>query len=221
MKREEILILNNLEIKIQYKKIKNIILKVNERKQIIVSVPSRISKTEIYKFLESKNDWIQNTLNKYQKVNPSDFYYLGKKYEVEHIHTESKSPLYKIEGDMFKIFLHQGVPEKTKNRHLEKHFEEKLIEITRDFFEKWERNLGISKKSLEVKKMRGKWGYCHTRNHDICLNSELIKKDLKFIEYVVLHELCHILVPNHGPNFKNLLNIHMPDWKNIVKEYSI
>jgi len=126
-----------------------------------------------------------------------------------------------LENNLFNIYHHPGLPEKTINRYLEKHLEEKLIEVTREFFEKWEKSLNISKNSLTIKKMKGKWGYCHTKNHDICLNLELIKKDLKFIEYVVLHELCHILVPNHGPKFKSLLNTYMPNWKLIIKRYSI
>lgn len=221
MKQEEILNFKNLEIRIKYKKIRNIILKVKENQAILLSVPNKIKKEEILRFLDSRINWILIALDKYKNNNLNEFIYLGRKYETEHIHIESRTPIFKIEENVFRVYLHRGIPEKTKGRYLEKHFEDKLLEVTKDFFEKWERNLGVSKKSLEIKKMKGKWGYCHTRNHEICLNLDLIKKDLKFIEYVVLHELCHILVPNHGPKFKNLLNNHMPEWKKIVKEFSI
>ena len=63
--------------------------------------------------------------------------------------------------------------------------------------------------------MKGKWGYCECRRRVICLNTELAKRKIEFVEYVVLHELCHLLVPNHGPEFKKLLNKNMPGWQKI------
>ena len=81
-----------------------------------------------------------------------------------------------------------------------------------------EQKLEVSKKDLIIKNLKGKWGYCDTRTKDICLNIELSKRNLEFIEYVVLHEICHLLVPNHGPKFKKLLDIHMPKWRQIKTE---
>jgi predicted metal-dependent hydrolase len=211
----------DLEISICFKKIKNINLKINHFHEISMSVPIRIKENEIERFLNTKEEWILKTLDRFEKKNLDDFYYLGQKYELKHQHSESRTLTVEIINNNFLIHLHEGIPLKTKQRLLEKHLEEQLKLLVRDFFEKWEKSLGVSKKSLIIKKMKGKWGYCHTRNHDVCLNLDLIKKDLKFIDYVVLHELCHILVPNHGPEFKKLLNFHMPNWRIIDKEFSI
>jgi len=221
MKINEILTFNNLEIKIYFKKIKNINLKINNRHEITISAPTKISKKDLENFLISKEVWILNTLKKLKKVDLNDFYYLGKKYELIYSHSESRFPIIEISKDTFLVHINNGVPEVTRKRLLNKYYEMELLRITKDFFEKWETTLGVSKKSLIIKSMKGKWGYCHTRNHDICLNVDLIKKDIKFIEYVVLHELCHILVPNHGPDFKYLLNKHMPNWRKIDKDLSI
>lgn len=221
MHREFKIKYKELEIKTYFKKIKNINLKINHFHEISLSVPLKISEKEIEKFLYSKEEWIYQTLAKFKKKNPNDFYFLGQKYEKAHRHSDSRLLTIEIKDNFFFTYIHEGVPLKTRNRLLEKYYEEKLIDLTKEFFLKWEKSLGVTKKSLIVKKMKGKWGYCHTKNHDICLNLELIKKDIKFIEYVVLHELCHILVPNHGPNFKKLLNLHMPNWKQIDKELSI
>jgi predicted metal-dependent hydrolase len=220
MQKTKNIIIDGLEIQINYKKIKNLNLKVKHNSTVELSVPSRITDKDIENFVLSKLEWIKKAKAKFSKINPKDFLYLGKKYEIKKIHHDLREIKFEIFEDYFMIHSHLGIPDSTVNRRLEKHFEEKLVEITREFFEKWEKSLNVSKNSLSIKKLRGKWGFCHTRNHDICLNVELIKKDIKFIEYVVLHELCHILVPDHGPNFKNLLNTHMPDWKKIVKEYS-
>ena len=65
--------------------------------------------------------------------------------------------------------------------------------------------------------MRGKWGYCNFKTKLISINTEIIKKDIDFIDYVVLHEICHLKVPNHGSEFKKLLNLYLPNWKRIQK----
>jgi predicted metal-dependent hydrolase len=220
MKSNEIITFNSLEIKVYYKKIKNINLKINNKHEITISAPRRISKKDLENFLISKQEWILKTLKKVKKVDLNEFYYLGKKYELIYTHSEARFPTVEISKDFFLVYLNKGIPEITRNRLLNKYFEIELLSLTKDFFKKWEEMLGVSKKSLIIKSMKGKWGYCHTRNHDICLNIDLIKKDKKFIEYVVLHELCHIIVPNHGPEFKALLNRFMPNWKKVIKEFS-
>ena len=218
--KEETVYFENLEIKVSYKKIKNMILKVKSDQGIVLSVPHKISQNEINKFIESKSEWIITVIEKYQKYQEGNFFYLGNQYKIRFINSNSRAPKVVLEDGFFDFYIHEALPEKTKNRYLEKHLEEKIESIANEFSIKWEEKLEISKKSLSIKKLRGKWGYCHTKNHDICLNLELIKKDIKFIEYVVLHELCHIIEPNHGPKFKALLNKHMPDWRKIVKNFS-
>jgi len=220
MNQEKIITFKKIEIRVRYKKIKNIILKIKKDNQVDLSVPIKIREEEILKFLTEKESWIEKVISKNSKNQTEGFYFLGQKYLVNHIHTDNRKPIFELSSNIFYIKVHSGIPEKTKYRYLEKHFEHTLLEITKEFFEKWERELGVVKKELIIKKMKGKWGWCNTKNGDICLNLELVRKDIKFIEYVVLHELCHILVPNHGPLFKKLLNTHMPDWKRIVKEFS-
>lgn len=221
MIESKIIFVEDLKVKVNYKNIKNINLKVKLNQEIELSVPTKIKEAEIERFLISKKSWIDKSLEKFSKSNPNDFYFLGKKYEIKHVNNTSREINFLKSETYFEIHSHPGIPDKTKIRKLEQYLEKILIQVTHEFFEKWEGALGVSKNSLVVKKMKGKWGYCHTRNHEICLNLDLVKKDLKFIEYVVLHELCHILVPNHGAKFKSLLNLHMPDWKKIEKEFSI
>ena len=61
--------------------------------------------------------------------------------------------------------------------------------------------------------MTSRWGTCNTKTKKIWLSTNLAKRPIECIEYVVLHELVHTVVPNHGPDFKALLNKYMPDWK--------
>jgi predicted metal-dependent hydrolase len=143
----------DLEISICFKKIKNINLKINHFHEISMSVPIRIKENEIERFLNTKEEWILKTLDRFEKKNLDDFYYLGQKYELKHQHSESRTLTVEIINNNFLIHLHEGIPLKTKQRLLEKHLEEQLKLLVRDFFEKWEKSLGVSKKSLIIKKI--------------------------------------------------------------------
>ena len=72
--------------------------------------------------------------------------------------------------------------------------------------------LDLPKTTLRFYKMRRRWGSCSTK-HVITLNTELIKKDLKLIDYVIVHEICHLKIPAHNKAFYALIESIMPDWK--------
>ena len=83
-----------------------------------------------------------------------------------------------------------------------------LLEIT----QKWQEKLNIKSNRIQIMKMENKWSSCSTKGN-ITLNSELTKLPKELAEYAILHELLHLIVPNHGKTFKALLSAHMPNWE--------
>ena len=73
--------------------------------------------------------------------------------------------------------------------------------------------LGVEPQSIGIKKMKTKWGSCNPTAQTIWLNLHLMKVSEELIEYVVLHEMTHLLERNHGPEFTSILEQHMPNWK--------
>jgi len=215
----------NIKVKITYKKIKNTILKIKNIHEVEISCHKKTSDDTILKFLLQKNDWIKESFTKIsKKVNLHDKYkycegemhfYLGKKYPL--IIKDSKE--YKVLFENENIILQ--IPEATslgaRQRLLNSWYQEKLSEICESSFRKWEEKTNLLKNKLIYEKMKGKWGYCNFISKTICINTEIIKKELDFIDYVVLHEMCHLQVPNHGIRFKTLLNTYLPNWKKIQK----
>ena len=67
--------------------------------------------------------------------------------------------------------------------------------------------------TLKLRKMRTRWGVCNTRNNTITLNTELLKKELSLIDYVIIHEMTHFFEPNHGKHFWELVGMAIPDYK--------
>jgi predicted metal-dependent hydrolase len=78
-------------------------------------------------------------------------------------------------------------------------------------------SLGFNPSMITIRSMKRRWGSCSSKGR-ITINSELIKIDDLFTDYVILHELCHLKQHNHGPGFYRLLSEVFPDWKNVRKE---
>ena len=153
-----------------------------------------------------------------QKEGSERFLY-GESFELNWIETQEKSGSTSFEICREEKILRISRHGKKSIKLIQKEFEDyltlELIGHTKKDFEKWERELEVKNSKLTIKKMISRWGYCHIIDKRICLNLLLITQNEKFIEYVVLHELAHLLVPNHGVKFKEILNQKMPEWKEI------
>lgn len=77
----------------------------------------------------------------------------------------------------------------------------------------WEQVLGVKARTIAYRNMKSRWGSCQPATGRICINVRLALYPPECLEYVVVHELCHLLVSNHGPCFKGLLDRVMPDWR--------
>ena len=85
--------------------------------------------------------------------------------------------------------------------------------FTPAFVERWEPILSVKATKLAYRNMKSRWGSCQPSTGRICINIRLALYPLECLEYVVVHELCHLRVPGHGPEFQALMTAVMPDWK--------
>ena len=82
---------------------------------------------------------------------------------------------------------------------------------------KWAEKINVSPRQIRVQKMTKKWASCST-NGWVCFNTDLLKEPRAFQDYVIVHELLHLQVQNHGKLFKSLLNAYLPEWEKALKE---
>ncbi len=80
--------------------------------------------------------------------------------------------------------------------------------------EKWQKELKVDVKCIQIREMKNKWGSCSTKGV-LTINKELLKYPLEYAEYVIVHELLHLIVPNHGRTFKTLLYVYLPNWEEL------
>lgn len=213
------------KVQIIYKSVKNITLKVKPNFEIIFTVPVDTQREEIDKILKKREEWILQRLNYFKKFNHSQtkelvsgetFEYLGGTYHLKVI--ESTNESVKLIGN----FLHVSTKDK-------KDYNQKLMLINSWYKEQavYYFNLAIDKyinlvgrmvNKVSIRKMKTRWGSCNPKKSYINLNLDLIKKHPQAIEYVVFHELVHLIHYNHDKNFHNFLAAHMPDWKDRRKK---
>lgn len=82
---------------------------------------------------------------------------------------------------------------------------------------RWALRIGVAPKRIQIQNMKKKWASCSTAGR-ICFSRDLLLQDPAFQEFVIVHELLHLLVPNHGKLFKSLLNSYLPDWERVLSE---
>jgi hypothetical protein len=139
-------------------------------------------------------------------------YYLGKRYILKVINDKYKSV--KLKGGQLQITSPDTSNDKVKALMASwyyEHAKRKFKSILNDAIMKFKKE-SITLERLDIKRMKNRWGSC-SPGGVITLNPELIKAPSKCIEYVIIHELCHLLIANHKKEFYNLLEEKMPNWK--------
>lgn len=207
-------------VKIIKKDIKNITLKVKPTCDVVLTVPLKTDEKYIEYILKKRNKWISkkidffksnNKIENKEYVSGESFKYLGKSYRLKII--ESNEEEVKLLGAYIQIFIKNKMDLKKKEKLLNDWY----IKRAENYFERIVENyLHIVKKEVKhirIRQMKTRWGSCNPSKSYINLNSELIKKSKSSIEYVIFHELAHLIHPNHSKEFYNYLNTYMPDWK--------
>lgn len=214
--------LGNIAVDLVQKEIKNIHLRVYPPTgRVQISAPNRMDLNTIRVFAISKLSWIkkQQTKIKDQErevpvefINKESHYFNGKRYLLEVIEHEA-APKVVLNHSSIELFVRHGASREKKKAVLEKWYSQKLKEIIPVLIEKWETKINVLVNEFRVKKMKTRWGTCNLKAKRIWLNLELAKKPVEWLEYIVVHEMVHLLERKHNDRFISLLNEFMPKWK--------
>ncbi|RRD39524.1 M48 family peptidase [Leptotrichia sp. OH3620_COT-345] len=208
------------------KKVKNINLRINSQMEVYISVPMNLHVSYIENFIRSKESWIKKVLNKIETVKLKQTGYEYKTGEIHNflgegyvlkvkISNNNKVILKKEREELLLITKFDNFEEKKKI--MEKWYFECAKKLFPVVMEKWLNILNERIEHLSIKPMKTRWGSCNYNKRYINLNTELIKRTLFEIEYVVLHELAHLKYPNHGKGFYNYVEKYMPDYRKAEK----
>ena len=206
-----------MEYTVTKKKIKNFIIRIYLDLRIAVSVPLHASNKDIENFIQSKKEWIETTLEKIKvakenknTLKESSIKILGKEIDKKII----ESDLERIRLTNTSIYIYSKEIDNIQiDKKLLEWKVEKLKAILDEYLNKYTKLLNINIDYYQIKKLSSAWGIYHKKENYISFNSDLIEKDIECIEYVVLHELCHIFYMNHQKDFWALVEKYMPDYK--------
>ncbi len=213
-----------IEFTFERKKIKNINLRIRQDGSVYVSAPERVPVKAVESFVVSKSDYIRNAVLHFsqREVKKSELQYvsgesitlLGRSMQIK---VEEDSREF-VDCDGIYVYIHVKRPDNYNRRkklfdswldgQCMKVFDEIMHEVHKKFAP-----YNIAFPQLKIRRMTSRWGSCQPFKGIITLNKRLIEAPENCIEYVVFHEFCHFIHPNHSKQFYSLLQSMLPDWK--------
>lgn len=217
---------SNLEVQIDRKDIKNLHIGVYPPYgKVRVATPLKIDNEAVRLAVISRLAWIKKQVrhfkeqprqSKREMVSGESHYFLGKRYLLEVIYGGSKHKVI-CEHSTIKLFIREATSVDNRYKLLNEWYREELHQILKELIPKWEEKIHVTVNRWHIKKMRTKWGSCNIEKQSILLNLNLAKVSQECIEYIVVHELIHLLEKHHNDNFKFYLNKFLPKWEEYKK----
>lgn len=211
------------QVEVEYMERKWLSITVHPDMRITARAPSKYDSETVQQRLQKRAPWIARQVDFFQQYHPPQperryvsgetHYYLGRQYRLK-VRPADK-PKVRLIGRFFEV----EVPQPDDRAKVKKLMLQWYDKHSRDWLANriqlhlpTIRNLGAPEPEISFRRMRKRWGSC-SRNGDIVLNTELIKAPIHCIDYVLVHELCHLIYPHHDTRFFNLLRRLMPDWE--------
>lgn len=214
-----------LHYSLERKNVKNLNLHVRKDGSVYVSANNAVPEEKIDEFLLSKGTFIRNAQNKFmeqehykhlpkQYVSGETFYIQGRALRLK----VSQSTKEKILSDGVYLLLEVKDPqnftqkERLVKKYLDRQCKTVFGEIVDEMYPVFQK-YGVAPPILRIRNMDTRWGSCLPSKGVITLNKRLLETPRNCIEYVVMHEFCHFIHPNHSKHFYDFLSMLMPDWK--------
>ncbi|MDD5371092.1 MAG: SprT family zinc-dependent metalloprotease [Anaerolineaceae bacterium] len=221
------LVVGDLVVEVVRKKVKHIRLTVYPPDgRVRVSIPLRVNDESVRQAVQSKLTWIlrQQAKMKVQEQRTPREYISGEKHSFQgnrfvlNVSYRNASPSVRVRDNCLELSVHPGSDTAQRERVLVAWYRRQLKEAIPPLIAKWEARIGVSVSDWGVRQMKTKWGTCNIRAHRIWLNLELVKKPERCLEYVVVHEMVHLLERYHNAHFKGLMDQFLPQWRLLKDE---
>lgn len=219
--------LGELDIAVTFKPVKNVHLSVHPPEGQVTLVAPTGTRLEVARaYAVSKLRWIrqqQVQLSAQARETPRQFvtreshYIWGRRYlltVVEH----NAPPVVKMDHRRITLHVRLGADARKREAVYQRWQRSLLHEVIPPLIANWEQRIGVMVEGYFLQRMKTKWGGCnHLRGH-IRLNTELVKKPRDLLEYVIVHEMTHLIEPTHNERFIDLLDTHYPSWRDARAE---
>jgi predicted metal-dependent hydrolase len=218
----ETLQLGDISIQLTRKAVKHVHLSVHPpegRVSLVAPINTRAEVARAYAI--SKLAWIRTQRAKFSeqaRESPRRFitrethYLWGRRHLLSVEHHEAK-PRVKLDHRRITLVVRPGSTQEVRARVMHEWHKSLLHQIVPRLIAKWESRLGLRVAGYFLQRMKTKWGGCNHKARHIRLNTELVKKPKDLLEYVIVHEMIHLIEPRHSERFMALLATHYPTWR--------
>lgn len=205
-------------------KIKNMYILIRDGK-VIVKVPRSISDNRVTDFINSKENWIVKKLKEIEEksvkeknfVSGEVFKILGNNYILNVERGDFKKSIVNMENGFINVFVNEDSSVDKIKDLIDKMYYKLAIVVVDKSVDMWRGVINIAPDVVVIKKLKTAWGKCNSKRK-ITINPDLMKYDQRVIDYVVLHEFCHLRYMNHSKDFWNMVSKYMPDYKLLRNE---
>lgn len=214
--------LGDIVVDVVRKDIKNIHLSVYPPTgRVRISAPERMQLDTIRVFAVSKLGWIkkqQQKLQEQERETPREYlereshYVWGKRYLLKIVEFDD-TPSVELKHNHMILIIRPGTNEERKQTIIEQWYREQIRQELPSLIATWERRMGVKVERFFVRRMKTKWGSCNPQRGYIRLNTDLAKKPRECLEYILVHEMVHLLEPTHNSRFAELMDQFLPKWQ--------
>ena len=218
----EKIVVAGIQVAVTRKKIKNVHLSVYPPNGVVrMSVPSRMTDETLRVFLVAKVGWIRSQQKKLQEaqretlreyVNRESHYLWGARLLLS-VEEEAVPATVEVKSRQVILHIRPGSTPESRETVVNAWYRDQVRDAAMPLIAKWEKKLNVRVNTLFVQKMKTRWGSCNTTKRNIRLNTELGKKTKECLEYIVVHELIHLLEPSHNARFQELMDTNLPHWR--------
>lgn len=219
---------NNLKIDLVRKNIKNIHLAVYPPTgRIRIAAPLTVNEDTIRLFIISKLNWIKRNqirIEGQERIPPREFkqreshYFQGRRYLLNIIESNSPPKVILKNKTYIDLYVKPNTTTEKRNMIMTGWYRAQLKIQTIPLIEKWQKRIGVTVQDWKIKQMKTKWGACNIEKGKIWLNLELSKKPESCLEYIIVHELIHLLERHHNERFNFFISKYLPNWKQLKRE---
>lgn len=223
--KEELVQLAEFSVLVQYKAVKNLTLRLKPDGSICLSVPAPIDKRSVKRFLEEHLSWLRDKARsleaeprrplRYDMSLPFDgssLYLWGRRLPVRFIEDAGARRM-QVLPDRVNIYGRSSLNGEQQAATVKDLYKKLTEQAALPLLSQWQQRMGVRYTGLRLRQMKNLWGSCNVRTGAITLNILLACWPQPCLELIVVHELAHLLVPNHSPAFKRTLDAYLPDWK--------
>jgi len=221
------IMIHNVSVELEKKRIKNMYLRILPPDgRVHISAPMKMSEDEIIHFVEGKLEWIRYhqdkisrrpTHQQLQYMDGDSIFIWGRNYRLHLKEAISRGKI-EVIGDEVILYCKKDSTSEQREKQMNQWYKKSLEAEIPFLIARYEQIIKVQSNSYNIRDMKTRWGTCNTRTKNICLNLQLAKKAPHCLEYVVVHELVHLLERSHNAVFKSYMDHFLPEWRKIKKE---